>query len=293
MTAVNNDALVALHGDSLANFGTTYAAMQETMKSQANSLVAMQNQLANIQQFCMTIDQQPSSISYALAQQKCTFTNHKKRNSGGQSNGRGFPQQPTTSFAGTGGSQQQVIHRPTPYKCWENWNYCHSHGGDIEDNHTSLRCGKPGPMHNPNASLTNIMGRLVSGMHKTILPSACGRTPPNCCPVVAALSAMSAHCLLPTWRHALAATNPSRAVWRNATGQRHLSPADDHGHAGVSARPRNDDECWTVPSERQKCANDADGPTADRGTHVDKPLCSQPAAQPAAGVLLTSRGGQQ
>jgi hypothetical protein len=37
-------------------------------------------------------------------------------------------------------------------------------------------------MHNPNTSHTNIMGRLIAGMHKAILPSACGRTPPNHCP---------------------------------------------------------------------------------------------------------------
>jgi hypothetical protein len=55
MTAVDNNASVALYGDSLADFGAIYTATQETMKSQADSLVAMQNQLANIQQFCMTV----------------------------------------------------------------------------------------------------------------------------------------------------------------------------------------------------------------------------------------------
>jgi hypothetical protein len=43
-------------------------------------------------------------------------------------------------------------------------------------------CGKPGPMHNPNTSRTNIMGGSVTGMHKTILHSASGSTPPNCHP---------------------------------------------------------------------------------------------------------------
>ncbi len=101
----------------------------------------------------------------------------------------------------------------------------------------------------------------------------------------------SAQCLLPSWWHGLAKTNPSHTVWRNATGQRHLPPAYVHGHAGVSAGPRNDDECWTVPSRHQKYANYADGPTANRGTHVDEPLCPQPEAQPDAGAFLTSRGG--
>jgi hypothetical protein len=65
----------------------------------------------------------------------------------------------------------------------------------------------------------------------------------------------------------------------------------DHGHVGVSIRPRNDDECWTVPAGRQKYANDADGPTANGSTHVDEPLCPQPVAQPDAGVFLMSKGG--
>ena len=110
-------------------------------------------------------------------------------------------------------------------------------------------------------------------------------------PAATVPSAMSAQCLLPSWRHGLATTNPSRIVWQNATGQRHLPPANYHGHAGVSARPRNDDECRTVPSERWKYINDADGPTANGGTYVDEPLCPQPAAQPDAGVFLMGRGG--
>jgi hypothetical protein len=63
MTAMDDDASVAAYNDSLANFGAAYAAMQETMKSQANSLVAMQNKLAKIQHFCMTIGQQPPSTA--------------------------------------------------------------------------------------------------------------------------------------------------------------------------------------------------------------------------------------
>jgi hypothetical protein len=55
MTAVDYDALVTLY---IVNFSAVYAALQETMKSQAYNLVAMQNQLANIQQLCMAICQQ-------------------------------------------------------------------------------------------------------------------------------------------------------------------------------------------------------------------------------------------
>jgi hypothetical protein len=70
MTAVDNNALVALYGDSLLNFGAAYTTTQETMKSQADSLVAMQTQFANIQQFCMAVGQQPPISVYAPAQQQ-------------------------------------------------------------------------------------------------------------------------------------------------------------------------------------------------------------------------------
>ncbi len=117
---MEDDVLVALYGDSLANFGAVFAAMQEAMKSRANSLlVAMQNQLSNIQ-LCMNVGQQPPSSGYAPAQQQHTFTNHNKRNGGGQGTSRGFPQQPTMNYGGTGGGQQQNIHPPNPYKRWEN-----------------------------------------------------------------------------------------------------------------------------------------------------------------------------
>ncbi len=42
MTAVDNNELLAPYGDSLTNFNAMYAAMQEAIKSQVNSLVAMQ-----------------------------------------------------------------------------------------------------------------------------------------------------------------------------------------------------------------------------------------------------------
>jgi hypothetical protein len=36
MTAMDKDALVAMYGDLLANFGAAFEAMQEIMKSQTN-----------------------------------------------------------------------------------------------------------------------------------------------------------------------------------------------------------------------------------------------------------------
>ena len=59
MAVVDNDTSIALYNETLTNLDATYTATQETIKSQATSLAAMQGQLANIQQFCMTVDQQP------------------------------------------------------------------------------------------------------------------------------------------------------------------------------------------------------------------------------------------
>ncbi len=55
MTAMDDNATGALDGKSIANFGAEYAATQETMKGQATSLTMIQDQLANLQQFCMAI----------------------------------------------------------------------------------------------------------------------------------------------------------------------------------------------------------------------------------------------
>jgi hypothetical protein len=111
MTTMDEDTSVALYDDSLMNFGAAFAAM----KSQTDSLVAIQNQLANIQP-CMNVDQQPLSSGYVPVQQQCTFTNHNKSNGGGQGNGHSFPLQPTMNYGGTGGGQQQNILLPIPTK---------------------------------------------------------------------------------------------------------------------------------------------------------------------------------
>jgi hypothetical protein len=72
------------------------------MKSQATSLATMHGQLANIQQFCMTVNQLLPSCIYTPAQQQHTSNSRRsRRNGGGQSGGGfggcngygGFPQQ--------------------------------------------------------------------------------------------------------------------------------------------------------------------------------------------------------
>ncbi len=72
---------------------------------------------------------------------------------------------------------QCPLQPPTPFKTFENWNYCHTHGGDVNNTHTSMLCRNPGLSHNLNATRTNTMGGNRAGLHRTILPSASDRVP--------------------------------------------------------------------------------------------------------------------
>jgi hypothetical protein len=191
MAVMDDDATIALYGELLANFGAAFAAPQEAIKGQATSLAPIQGKLANLQQYCMAVSQQPPSSIYAPTQQQRLFSSGRSRcnNNGGNRGGRGFfiPQQSTNhgfggGVPGGGGGIRALSRPPMPYKQWENWHYCHTHGGDVDNTHTSAMCGKPGPMHNPNATRANMMGGSIAGMHKTILPSAAGQTHPNLCP---------------------------------------------------------------------------------------------------------------
>jgi hypothetical protein len=78
---------------------------------------------------------------------------------------------------GLGGGQQPLL-PPTPFKQFENWNYCSTHSGDIHNSHTSTSCQNPEPSHNPNTTRTNTMGGSTVGLHKTILTLASRRVPP-------------------------------------------------------------------------------------------------------------------
>ncbi len=86
MAAMNNNGgSIALYGKSLANFGAAYAATQETVKSQADSISTIQAQLAGLQQFCMAIRQQqppPSNIYYDPQQQQRCQDNSRNNHGG-------------------------------------------------------------------------------------------------------------------------------------------------------------------------------------------------------------------
>ena len=127
MAAVDNDALIALYTETMSNFGAAYAATQELMKSLASSLAAMQGQLANIQQFCMAIGQQPPSNiyqppsnSYAPAQHQRTTYNRGGRGGGRGGGGHGGSNQQPTWYGLGGAGAQQAQRAPTPFKCYKN-----------------------------------------------------------------------------------------------------------------------------------------------------------------------------
>jgi hypothetical protein len=302
MAETDNDALHASYSKLLTNFSAAYAATQETVKTQATSMAAMQGQLMNIQKFCMTVGQQPPPTIYAPTQQHHMSNNcHGRCNGGGHNGGSGssnggggFSQQPTWFGGNRAGTQQQSF-PPTPFKHWENWNYCHTRGGDVDDAHTSATGGNRGPTHNPNASRANIMGGLIAGMHKTILPLARGRKPP---PTHSPQQQQLPQQCPPGAYYPTQGTNaPPAYFWSNPTCRWHLPPADDHGHASYSALSNHDEFCWpAVPSKRRGRSNNAAAnPTGN--AHDGTLLCSQPAdllcPQPtASGVFLTSRSGQ-
>jgi len=108
---------------------------------------------------------------------------------GGEYNGGGNnpPQYGGTSFPQGGGAYNGgsgnynnppgAPQPPSPVKRFENWNYCHTHGGDVDDNHTSASCARPGEHHQRAATRSNTMNGNVRGMHKTVLPSTAGRRP--------------------------------------------------------------------------------------------------------------------
>ena len=185
MAVVKDNASIALYTETMSIFGAAYAATQDLMKSQAASLATMQGQLVNIQQFCMAVRQkppsniyQPTSNSYAPAQQqRMTYSRGGRGRGRGGSGLSGGNQQPTWyGFGGAGAQQGQRA--PTLFKRYENWNYSLLHRGNVNDTHTSNTCPKPRPMHSRYGTRANMMGGSVAGMHKSIMPSAAGRTGP-------------------------------------------------------------------------------------------------------------------
>jgi hypothetical protein len=100
------------------------------------------------------------------------------------------------TFNSGGGSYptQGTSNPPSPIKKFNNWNFCHTHGGNIHNNHTSAICVQPGINHQHATTRSNTLGGNNKGLHKTILPGATGQrtpaaqptpSPTNCTPTFA------------------------------------------------------------------------------------------------------------
>jgi hypothetical protein len=178
MPTTNDDDSIS-YGETILNFGAAYAVTQESVKSQGMTIAEMQSQLNAMSQYSMALQQQATPTNHAAQQQHGASNNWRglawrNRNGSGDGGGSGY-QQP--AYPQPGATGQRMDYTLTPYKCFENWNYCHTHGGDINNGHTSKTCAKPGPAHNPHATRTNMMNGSPAGLHKMILPSASVCTP--------------------------------------------------------------------------------------------------------------------
>jgi hypothetical protein len=174
MAAVKNDDSVVSYSKSIANFGAAYTTTHKSIKTHSLTIASMQGQLQAMQQFCMVLQQQqPPPPTYAPQQQQRGWRGSARHNTP-NGTGRGYPavvyQQPVTA--------ECHLQPSMPFKRFDNWNYCSTHGGDIHNTHTSGTCRHPGPVHNPSATRANMMGGSTAGLHKTILPSAAGCAPP-------------------------------------------------------------------------------------------------------------------
>jgi hypothetical protein len=189
MTAIDeDDASATSYSESIANFGAAYAATQESVKTQGTTIASLQSQLGAMQQYCMAVQQQhqqqPPPPDNACQQHNNNRRGSRRNNggdvgvfyNGGGSNGGGY--NGGGRHQAPGGGQTSNM-QATPYKRFKNWNYCHTHGGDVDITHTSQTCSRPGPAHNWHASRQNTMAGLTAGMHKTILPSVSGRPLPS------------------------------------------------------------------------------------------------------------------
>ena len=70
--------------------------------------------------------------------------------------------------------QQQYcppVNQMSPYKRYNNWNYCWTHGHDIGDHHTSANCQNPAQGHVWQATKRNTCGGSTRGQHKIMYPS--------------------------------------------------------------------------------------------------------------------------
>jgi hypothetical protein len=208
MAAAKDEALTTSLTDAVNNFGVAYAATQESLQSNNATISAMQGQL---QMLCNMIGNRPPPGMVQFNQPPGQGRRTRGQRGGGRGGGtppnggggrsyggRGYggpPNQGGASFPNSGsayndgggtytsggagyGAPPGLAQPPLPIKRFENWNYCHTHGGNVDNNHTSATCACPGKQHQCAATRTNTMNGNMREMHKTVLPSTVGRHPP-------------------------------------------------------------------------------------------------------------------
>jgi hypothetical protein len=175
MATVNDDDSIVLYGELIVNFGAAYATTQEWVQSQGTTIALMQGQIQAMQQYCMALGQQTPPGIHTLQQQQCGRRGSSHQPSTGS---RRNPAPTSYQQPGRFPGGQRPLQPPTPFKTFENWNYCHTRGGDVDNTHTGMSRRHPGPLHNPNTARMNTMGGITAGLNRTVLPSTSSCVPP-------------------------------------------------------------------------------------------------------------------
>ena len=154
------------------NFETQMAANMAAMQQQLLQAQNQNNMTAQFQR--MNMQQQMQQQAANMAQAAMRQHNNPARTWLQQQWQPAAQQLPATCQPAT--IQGNNKKEKTPFRCYENFNYCWTHGHHVEDDHTSATCTMPRPGHQVAATKQNTMGGSNGGSHKTIMPSQSGRT---------------------------------------------------------------------------------------------------------------------
>jgi hypothetical protein len=155
---------------------------------------------------------------------------------------------------------------PLASERYKNWNYCFTHGGDVDNNHTSAICAHPSENHQCAATGTNTMGGNFALHEQDYLPKRCWQMS-HTNPSPTSAPQLRTHLQLPnryqqatipycTWQ--LGFCTPR---WSLPAGQQHSPPQP--GHAMMHNTMAFNNAYQQVPPPQQ-------GPPApsNRGCHI-------------------------
>ena len=160
--------------DAVSNFGTAYAATQESLQSNTANIMAIQGKLQMLCQAIGNNQPPPGVINYqqrprggrGRGQHRGGNNRGGGGHNGGRYNGGGGNQNANggggvynggnqnATYCGGGynggggthsggyntgnaGTQNPSGQPPTPIKRFDNWNYCSTHVSDVDNNHTT------------------------------------------------------------------------------------------------------------------------------------------------------------